>query len=340
MHKKFYVNIRYVALFSFFLWVGTNYVTAGDSTFTDNPGKVYGKIFSNFHSQINEGNNATTFEINRVYFGYKRQLSKYFDANIKLDIGSPEDLSEFSLIRRYAYFKNAYVRYKNKKLTSFFGIIDILHFKMQEDYWAHRYIDKDFNDRYKFGFKADLGWQVIYDWADWISTDFTLMNGEGYTKLQADNTLKAGAGISIYPVKDFVTRIYYDVSEKTTVQSTLATFIGYKIKDRVIAGLEYNYRFNENYVDNQNRFGYSAFLSYYPVKKWQVFGRYDKVSSNKIESQESPWNLAKDGSAIIGGVEYSPIKNIKLALNYQDWFPYAENEPNKQYIYLNIEVAF
>ena len=42
-------------------------------------------------------------------------------------------------------------------------------------------------------------------------------------------------------------RVYVDVAEKTEIQSTLATFIGYQIKDKVIAGVEYNFRFNENF---------------------------------------------------------------------------------------------
>ncbi|MEZ5198695.1 MAG: hypothetical protein R2764_20615 [Bacteroidales bacterium] len=311
-----------------------------DSTYFKPKGKVYGKIFSNFHTQINTGNNATAFEIKRAYFGYKSQLSNYFDANIKLDIGSPEDLSDFSLIRRYAYFKNAYVSFKRNKLKTYFGIIDNLHFKMQEDYWAHRYIDKSFNDRYKFGYSADLGAQIIYDWTDWISTDFALMNGEGYSKLQNDNTLKGGLGVSIYPIKNLVARIYFDLSEKTIVQSTIATFLGYKINDKVIAGLEYNYKYNEDFVENHNRWGYSTYVSYYPIKKLQVFGRYDKVSSEVLENEENPWQLSKDGSAIIAGIEYSPIKYVKIALDYQDWYPLAANEPNFQYIFLDLEISF
>ncbi|MCF8368366.1 MAG: hypothetical protein K9G76_04930 [Bacteroidales bacterium] len=311
-----------------------------DSTFLKPKGTVYGKIFTNFHSQINTGDNADAFEIQRAYFGYKSQLSKYFEANIKLDIGSPNDVSEFSKIRRYAYFKNAYVGYKKGKISSYFGIIDLLQFKVQEKYWGHRYIEKSFDDRYKFGSSADLAWQINYDHSKWISVDFTVMNGEGYTQLQTDNTLTTGFGVSLYPVKNFTTRFYYDVSEKTTIQSTLVGFLGYKLKNKIMAGLEYNYRFNDNFVKDKNRFGYSAYVSYYPIKKFQVFGRYDKLSSNKFERQEQPWNLAKDGSSIIAGVEFSPIDYVKIALNYQDWFPYAANEENSQYIYLNFEISF
>jgi hypothetical protein len=57
-------------------------------------------------------------------------------------------------------------------------------------------------------------------------------------------------------------------------------------------------------------------------------------------NEENPWNLAKDGSAIIAGIEYSPIKYLKLALNYQDWVPWAENIKNVQFIFLNLEISF
>jgi hypothetical protein len=211
---------------------------------------------------------------------------------------------------------------------------------MQEEYWAHRYIDKSFNDRYKFGYSADLGAQVIYDLTKWLSIDGTLMNGEGYTKLQSDNTLKGGIGLTIIPLKNFVIRGFYDISEKTVVQQSLATFLGYKIKNKVIAGFEYNFLFNEDFEQDHNRQGYSMYASWYPFSKIQIFGRYDKVYSNITDGESNPWNLPKDGSAIIAGIEYSPIKYLKIALDYQDWYPSAQNEPNFQYIFLDVEIKF
>lgn len=338
--KRFFKLIRKLLLVFSCILLYYSASAAGDSTKFKLDGNVYGKIFSNYHTQINGGNNPSGFEIKRAYFGYKAKMSEHFEANIKLDIGSPEDLSDYSLIRRYAYFKNAYVKYKNKKFTTIFGILDVLHFKMQEDYWAHRYIEKAFADDYRFGAKADLGWQIQYKWLDWLVTDFTIMNGEGYTKIQNDNTLKAGFGVSVFPVKNLVTRFYYDMSSKTTLQSTIALFIGYELKDKFIVGVDGNYRLNDDYRESYDRYGYSIFASYYVFKKWQLFGRFDKVNSNVLENEDYPWNLANDGSKIIGGIEYSPIKKLKIALDYQDWFPYAENEENEQYIFLNLEVVF
>lgn len=318
----------------------SNNSLAGDSTRFEIPGKVSAKIFSNFHTYINSDVNALAFEITRAYFGYENKFSKHFEANVKLDIGSPEDLSEFSKIRRYAYFKNAYLKFNYEKVSSYFGIIDLMHFKLQENFWAHRYIEKSFNDRYRFGNTADLGWLVNYNWTKWLSVDFTIMNGEGYTNLQNDNTLKAGAGITVSPVKNLTTRLYYDYTSKSTDQSTLATFIGYRKKEKYSLGVEYNYRFNDNHKEDNDKYGYSIYASYFLFKKLHVFGRYDKLSSNMPNETTTPWNLTEDGSSVIGGIEYSPVKQVKLALDYQDWFPYAKNEDNVQLIYVNLEINF
>lgn len=313
----------------------------GDTTGWIPAGKVYGKIFSNFHAGLNSNNNSTGFEISRAYFGYRSSLGNGFEADIKLDIGSPEDVSQYSLIRRYAYFKNAYVKYSHAKLQAYFGIIDLLHFKDQEKYWGHRYIEKSFADRYRFGNSADLGTQVRYKWSERVSADLTFMNGEGYSKLQTDNTFKAGAGFSVHPVKILLLRVYADASVKNSVsQTAMVFFAGAKITDKAVAGVEFNNELNSGHDKGYDRFGYSLFCSYWFTKKWQVFGRYDKVFSNKPDGAENPWNLSKDGSSIIGGLEFSPVKNVKFALNYQDWFPYAQNEPNIQFLFLNAEVDF
>jgi hypothetical protein len=313
---------------------------ASDSVAHDKHGRVYGLIYTDVFTRINSEVKSSAFEMKRIYIGYEKDLSDAFEANIKIDIGSPDDLSPFSIVRRYAYFKNAYVKYHHQKVSVLFGIIDLQQFKLQEKIWEHRYIEKSFADLYRFGSSADLGAQMNYKWNNWFSTDITIMNGDGYTQLQHQSNYKYGGGLTFHPVKKFVTRGYFDFSQRDISQSTLTFFAGYHNKGSLSAGLEYNHKFNQAYEEDHQRYGYSGYLSWYFIEKWQAFGRYDHVFSNKINGEANPWNISNDGSKIIGGIEFSPISSIKLALNYQDWVPYAANEENQQYIYLNVEISF
>jgi hypothetical protein len=310
-----------------------------DSIAENNKGKVYGLIYTGVFNRINSEVRSSAFEIKRIYLGYERVLSDAFEANIKIDIRSPDNLSPFSLAQRYAYFKNAYVKFHHRQLSVLFGIIDLQHFKLQEKIWEHRYIEKSFADLYRFGSSSDLGAQLNYHWNDWLSSDITIMNGEGYTQMQYQGNYKYGGGLTIYPVKKVVTRGYFDFTYRDISQTTLTIFAGYQDKRLLSGGVEYNHKFNQDYLENHQRYGYSGYLSWCFFEKWQVFGRYDHVFSNQIDDAANPWNLDNDGSKFIGGFEYSPIPLVKMALNYQDWFPSATNRENKQYIYFNLEIS-
>ncbi|MFA8451715.1 MAG: hypothetical protein ACEPOW_13560, partial [Bacteroidales bacterium] len=303
-------------------------------------GKPILKVFANYHSPLNGASDKSAMEVRRAYLGYKSKISEHYSAIVKLDIGSPNDESQYSLLKRYAYFKNAALVYKANNLTVMGGLIDLYQFKLQEKFWGHRYVEKSFMDLYKFGSSADIGISAKYKFSNIISADFTLMNGEGYKKLQSDNTYKAGLGITLqdFFFEGIVFRIYSDYEKKHLEQYTLASFVGYKHKKLFNIGFEYNYKGNSKFKNNYNLSGFSTYGKIAFLKKWEFFARYDYLySNNKYNSDDEfiPWNLLKDGSKAIAGVQVQPVKGVKIALNYQDWFPYAKNMENKSFIYLD-----
>ena len=228
-----------------------------------------GKVYSHFRSSLNSQDNA--FDVTRAYLGFESHITEAYTITLKLDIGSPEDLSEFSRIKRYAYFKNAALTYKNNDLTLNFGIIDMLQFKIQEKFWDHRYLFKSFMDEYRFGSSADIGVQGIYKVNNWFTGDLTFSNGEGYTKLQADNSFKTGFGATFLPIKGLTVRLYYSfIGKDGVVQSTPSLFVGYTISSFKIGG-EFNYRINDDNVENHNKWGYSFYSMYNFAKKWEIF---------------------------------------------------------------------
>lgn len=300
-------------------------------------GKPIGLVFADFYTGIGQGSNPSAFEIKRAYLGYEFNLGGNFSSKIQLDIGSPDDVSNYSLLRRFAYFKDAYLQYEKNGLNIKFGIIPLQQYKMQENIWAHRYIAKTILDEHGLGSSADLGASLNYVVTSILELDFTLINGEGYSNLQTDYSYKAGLGATLKPWKGLILRTYVDGITKTETQWLLVSFIGYEAKEKFMAGFEYNIKLNNKFEENHTLDALSGYASWHFAKKLQLFGRYDFLVSNRLPDEERPWNLDKDGSAIIAGIEYRPVTKVKIALDYQDWFPYANNAPNVSFIYLNLE---
>ncbi|GAB4278927.1 MAG: hypothetical protein Kow0068_02730 [Marinilabiliales bacterium] len=299
-------------------------------------GKFILKCYSNFFTTLNSSEIESAFEIKRAYLGYKYQLSDKFSTIVKLDIGSPNDESQYALLRRYAYFKNAALTYSNNKIKWNFGLVDLLHFKIQEKFWGHRYIYKSFNDEYGFGSSADIGTNIIYDFNSSLSGDFSVFNGEGYTKLQVDNTYKAAVGLTYKYKKLLISRIYIDYTEKSTEQVTISSFIGLNYK-KLSLGVEYNDQLSCDYIEDHNKNGGSIYTSFDINEKWQIFARYDILTSKVVNGYDYGWNQHYDGQLVIGGVQFCPVENVKIAANYRCWLPDYHEYEVEQYFYINFE---
>jgi hypothetical protein len=306
-------------------------VIAADNEFKPN-GKASVKIFSNFHSTFSDGANLNVFEITRAYFGYGYKFSKHFSGKITLDVGNPK----VGGLEMTAYLKNASLTYKQNGFTVNFGLIGLLQFKTQEKIWGYRYIYKSFQDQHKYGSSADLGINISYKFSNFISADFNLINGEGYKKIAADSILRTGIGITINPIKALTIRAYYDFIKKKGVnQQSISLFAGYKTK-KFSVGAEYNKQLNHKNSNGNHLNGYSFYTTYNASKKIKIFGRYDKLTSSNAKNME--WNLGKDGSLFIVGMEFTPVKGIKIAPNYQGWKPKDTDKKYRSVFYINLEI--
>ncbi len=304
---------------------------AADKDFKPN-GKVNVKIFSNFHSSFSDGENANAFEIKRAYFGYGYNFSKHFSGKITLDVANPK----VGGLEMTALLKHAFLTYKQNGFKVDFGLIGTTQFELQRKAWGYRYIYKTFQNQHKFNSSADLGVRVAYKFSKAFSADFILSNGEGYKKLAADSSLRVGLGVTVNPVKALTLRAYYDFIEKHNVnQQSLALFAGYKTGD-ISFGLEYNKQLNTTNAADKDLDGFSFHTTYKASKKVKIFGRYDKLSSS--DAMDMEWNLAKDGSILIIGLEYAPVKGVKIAPNYQGWNPKDAAQKYMTGIFMNLEI--
>jgi hypothetical protein len=299
-------------------------------------GKVFVRVFSNFHTTITDGSTTSAFELDRTYLGYDFNLSENFSGKVNIDIGNPGNGSALEMT---AYIKNAYLTYSVDKLAVSFGMIGTTQFEVQEKSWGNRYVEKSFQDAYKFGSSADLGIRATYNFTNWLSANVIVVNGEGYKKLQADKNFKSGLGLTLVPVKNLTAFAYYDIMGKNETQSTMATFLGYDF-GKATVGAEYNLQKNVGYTANKSLSGASVYAAVLPFKNVKVFGRYDYLTSNTLSGETNNWNLSKDGNLIIAGIEFQPAKGVKISPNYRLWNPTDDSKKPTNSFYISCDIKF
>lgn len=296
-------------------------------------GKPFAKIYSNYHSGTNQQSDNNGFEISRAYLGYGYNFTSNWSANATLDVGNPKAGG----LEMTAYLKNASLTYEKNKILFRFGMITMLQFKEQEKFWGYRYILKSFQDEYKFANSADIGATAQYKLNKFISFDITASNGEGYKKLQSDETYRGGLGMTVHPIKFLTFRYYYDHMQKAQSQTTHALFLGYKFKKKFSIGAEYNIRENHNYKSNVDIAGVSLYATYFINKKINLFGRFDKVESSISKTQKGMYS---EGDYYISGLEFKPTKGINISLNHRYAVSPAIGASDKSYVYFNFEYSF
>ena len=305
-----------------------------DAGFTPN-GKPFALIFSNVNYMFNSNGHSNAFQITRSYLGYEYNLSKYISSKVTLDVADPGT----GKLQMTAFLKNAFVQYKKDNFSARFGMIGTDAFSLQEKIWGYRYIYKSFQDEYGLNPSADIGAALQYSPADFLSLDVSVLNGEGYKKIQADSTFKTTFGLTITPVKGFVVRAYYDFMDHNYNQSTMALFAGYTGKD-FRAGIEYNNQKNHGMLNGHDLSGVSVYSSVALAKKFTVFARYDNLWSATLTGASDPWNYGNDGQLFMAGFDYSPVKGVRIAPNYRGWSPANKSSSFTSMIALNLEVKF
>ncbi len=292
-------------------------------------GKAIVQVFGNFSTGFGTENGNRGFELERSYLGYEYKLGRGLSVKSVLDMGKSSDVSDNN---RLAYVKNAMISWKKGGMTLNGGLISTTQFNFQEKFWGYRYIMKDFQDLYKFGSSADLGISVSYKFAEWITADAIIVNGEGYKKIQKNDGLNYGAGVTLTPAKGFQVRLYGGINEgaDNTQEDkvNLAAFVGYK-GDKFSIGAEYNKMYNASNKKDADQSGYSIFTSVKLAKNTELYARFDDLYS------KDDWNITKDEQAAIIGTQFKLGKYVKLAPNFRITSPKADGADNKCYAYVN-----
>ena len=311
------------------------------------------KVFTNFHYDLTPGvSSKSAFELKRAYFGYKYHFSPDFSARLNIDVGNNKTGSAYT-----AYIKYAYLHWQSTKwLALSVGMIEIWHHKTQESWWGHRYIYKSFQDEHGMSSSADLGINANIKLHQKAHLNLTVSNGDGYKKVQ-DNfgKLKYSADLELEPVTGLWVKLYADQmangasmpdpadSTKTIAlepQQSFSTFVGYRKKGSFSVGAEYDIQNKHANKPAENMNGLSIYGSYNLNKKWELFGRFDMLNSNIPTGNTEAWNSKNDGSLVLAGMQYQPVKGVSMALNYRAWNYTKSSITDKSAVYLNFEYKF
>lgn len=320
------------------------------AVFSQNKGKVSGTFFLNYHNDLTEGAlQKSAFEIERAYLGYDYSLNDKFSAKILMDVGK-DNGSDYTF-----FLKAAQVDYKANDWAKFsVGMIALNQMNDQEKNWDKRYIYRSFQDANGFGATADLGFNSELKLHKTVTMNLFVLNGEGFKKVQdLYGKYKIGGNIVYQPTNTLTFKVYYSeqeskrligatIVENPTVKN-IALFAGYDL-NKLKFGAEYNKMFDaRRFTDaalDHDLSGFSIYSTYSINEKFDVFGRYDFLESNKIGSSTNNWNVNNDGNTIILGAQYSPIKGLRSSLNYRLMNYKLNTIQDLSFVYLNLEVKF
>lgn len=300
-----------------------------DTLKSEPKGKAIINVFANAHTGFGVDNDDRGFELDRSYVGYQYSLGKGLSVKAVLDVGQSNDVDDY---HRIVYVKNAQATWKTGRLTLDGGLISTTQFKVQEKHWGYRYIMKSFQDEYKFGSSADLGLSVAYKFADWLSADAIIVNGEGYKKVQVKDGLQYGLGATFTPVEGLTMRVYGSLNESAMKGAkdayNWAAFVGYQT-GRFSLGAEYNIFQNTGFVKGADQYGLSVYGTAQLSNVVNLFARYDNLSS------KDDWNIAKDEDAAMLGAQFKVCKYVKIAPNVRMSIPSAPGADNHYSAYVS-----
>ena len=285
--------------------------------------KPFGVPEALIYTNFSNSGGLSKFEITRAYFGYDYNFSTLFTGRLVFDFVTPGNV----------FIKYGYMQYEKNGLNIRSGLVPNVQIDRMEKFWNHRYIMKSFQDKYSMSPSSDYGIDVYYKFNKLISADIGILNGEGYKSAQLDSVFKYTVGVTLHPTKKLVFHAYYDNMKKSVAQQTFSIMCGYSDKKLSVA-VEYNNQINSKYRKDYNYSGYSICGTYDFNTKFGLVGRYDIVESSSPTSKS--WNFSNDGQQCVLGIEYKPVKGIRISPNSQIWA--GRNVVNIYLYSLNLEL--
>ena len=290
--------------------------------------KVSGVTFMHYSFEDTDNNG---FQINRAYLTYENRISETLSYKFQLDVGK-DDVSAYS-----AYLKTAKVDWKTDLGKWTAGLQTMNMFKVQENTWGYRFIEKSAMDLGKFSSSADLGIGWVHDFGP-VHSSVMITNGAGYKKAEDDGhkkistrfhlgeaKLKEGQNVGV--VTSFEGLDYG--TESTGSSLVIGGFAG-MVAGPATIGAEYNMKTVSKATKSISNI-VSAYGRIKAMKGTELFVRVDHSDPDTDIDQDAVTYL------IAGGV-YQPAKGLTIAPNVRVELPELGDE--ELIYYLNFQFKY
>ncbi len=331
------MNIKYLSSALGFLVLTSVAALSQESDDFKPGGKLFGMLFANYHTTFEGGENNAAFEVTRSFLGFDYLFSEKLSTRIMYD-GTTEVINGKTIYS--AYLRNAFIQYDDGRVLIRGGLIGIEQISVTEKIWGYRFLARPPIDYAGMIQVADLGVMTKFNAGEKVTFDLALINGRGFKDLASNGTVKFTAGASLMPVENFIIRAYYDLMGPSGRMQRTASIIAAWTGPDFTAGAEYMRQNNHLKIDGNNYSGLSLFTRVRLADRVVLFARYDNIGSVIPEEETEPWNIDRDGSYLFAGIEFSPVRNIRISPNFMGYIPASDGSDLVSTIGLNIEAKF
>jgi len=271
------------------------------------------------------------FKQEKVIFGLGVQLNKYWSARIGIDL----------INMNKPYLKPTVLTYRKDNWTVDAGIF----FTSEMDkpflqFWNNRFIDPVPADKWLYSPIADLGLRATYRWNDLITTDVSIVSGNGYQRLTEKYHPKPAIRVTLTPFQLLTLGGYISARKEDISETTLNCFAHLQMDNKWKVTGEYHHKSNCRFAEGRRVDVMSVYGAYNLLSWLGLMGRYDYIRSNREEPTGEKWNLQKDGHAFIGGLIFQCFPAIRLSIDYRNKRPAVRSIEKENWMYICLEFKY
>jgi len=296
-------------------------------------GIVAKPVFNSFtQARVDLRRDTLFYKQEKVIFGLDVKFNENWSVRVTVDFIRMTTL----------YLKPAVLTWRKDNWTVESGVIFTSEMdKTAMQFWGNRFIDRVSADRWLYSPTADLGFRATYKWNDFITTDVSIVGGNGYQRLTEKYHPQPAFRAILSPVKPLQLGGYIAARKEEKITETLFNcFAHLQMGNKWKITGEYHHKANCRFADG-HKIDVASIYSTYQLLSWlALMGRYDFVKSNRVEPFGESWNVQEDGRLFIGGLIFRCFPSVRLSIDYWSKRPSVKRIDKEDWLYLCVEYKY